>query len=69
MEVLVSEQFEDYDEMSVVMYWHTLEDFQAWRESDAFKVAHKQPPNGGESPTMENMVIIAEVASVLENKQ
>lgn len=68
VEVLVSTQFEDYDELSVVMYWDTLEDFRAWRDSDAFKEAHKRPAGGdGESPTIENLVVIAEVASTLEN--
>lgn len=68
VEVLVSTQFEDYDEMSVVMYWDTLEDFQAWRESDSFKEAHKRPAGGSEeSPTIDNIVVIAEVASTLEN--
>ncbi|MED3660707.1 heme oxygenase [Ureibacillus sp. FSL K6-8385] len=69
VEVLVSEQFEDYDEMSVVMYWDTLEDFKAWRDSETFREAHKRPGNGGgESPTIDNVVVIAEVASILENK-
>lgn len=68
VEVLVSTQFEDYDEMSVVMYWDTLEDFQVWRNSDAFKEAHKRPEGGqGESPTLDNLIVIAEVASTLEN--
>lgn len=67
VEVLVSTQFEEYDEMSVVMYWENLDGFHAWRNSDAFKQAHKRPEGAkDESPTMENQIIIAEVASVLE---
>lgn len=68
VEVLVSTQFEDYDEMSVVMYWDTLEDFEVWRESDAFKAAHDRPKGNDEnSPTIENLVVIAEVAASTEN--
>lgn len=63
VEVLVSEQFEDYDEMSVVTYWETLEDYEAWRNSEAFKEAHKRPKNPENSPTIDNVVVIAEVAS------
>lgn len=68
VEVLVSTQFEDYDELSVVMYWDTLEDFEVWRKSDAFKQAHKRPEGGDndESPTMENVIVIAEVAATLQ---
>ncbi|MER1986149.1 MAG: heme oxygenase [Solibacillus sp.] len=65
VEVLVSEQFEDHDEMSVVMYWETLEGFEAWRASDAFKESHKRP-EGGEpnpnSPMLGSQIIIAELA-------
>lgn len=64
VEVLISEQFEDHDEMSVIMYWETLEGFEAWRESDAFKQAHKRP-EGGESnpnsPMLGSQIVIAEV--------
>lgn len=62
--MLVSTQFEDYDEMSVVMYWATLEGFEAWRNSNAFKEAHKRP-EGGESPTLDNFIVVAEVAASL----
>lgn len=66
VEVLVSTQFEDYDEMSVVMYWDTLEDFEVWKESDAFKHAHNRPKESGDSPTIDNLVVIAEVAATTE---
>jgi heme oxygenase (staphylobilin-producing) len=66
VEVLVSTQFQDYDEMSVVMYWDTKEHFAVWRESDAFKESHKRPAGGhgeqGESPMLGSEIIIAEVA-------
>lgn len=68
VEVLVATQFEDYDEMSVVMYWDTKEHFAAWRESDAFKESHKRPEGGGhaeqgESPMLGSEIIIAEIAA------
>lgn len=66
VEVLVSTQFEEYDEMNVVMYWDSKEHFAAWRESDAFKEAHKRPEGGhgqqGESPLLGSEIIISEVA-------
>ncbi|AWE06851.1 heme oxygenase [Lysinibacillus sp. 2017] len=69
VEVLVSTQFEDYDEMNVVMYWDTKEHFAAWRESDAFKDAHKRPSGDhgaqGESPLLGSEIIISEVAAAI----
>lgn len=66
VEVLVSTQFEEYDEMNVVMYWETMEDFQEWRNSDAFKAAHKRPADGEpnpNSPIIGSEIIISEVVS------
>lgn len=68
VEVLVSTQFEDYDEMSVVMYWDTLENFEKWRESDVFKESHKRPnqeASDQDSPMLGSQIVIAEVASSL----
>lgn len=68
VEVLVSTQFEEYDEMSVVMYWDSKEQFAAWRESDAFKESHKRPEGShgeqaqAESPMLGSEIIIAEIA-------
>lgn len=66
VEVLVSTQFEEYDEMSVVMYWEKKENFEAWRESDAFKESHKRPASAhgekAESPMLGSQIVIAEVA-------
>ncbi|MEK4424666.1 heme oxygenase [Solibacillus sp. FSL K6-1523] len=68
VDVLVSTQFEEYDEMSVVMYWATKENFEAWRESDAFKESHKRPAAGAhgeqaESPMLGAQIVVAEVAA------
>lgn len=67
VEVLIATQFEEYDEMSVVMYWDSKEDFAVWRESDAFKESHKRPEGGpgaqGESPMLGSEIVIAEVAA------
>lgn len=69
VEVLVSTQFEEYDEMSVVMYWDSKESFAVWRESDAFKESHKRPSEGqagqGDSPMLGSQIIIAEVAGTI----
>lgn len=66
VEVNVSTQFDEYDEMSVVMFWETLEDFEVWRSSDAFKEAHKRPSKGEldpNSPILGSQIIIAEIVS------
>lgn len=61
----------EYDEMNVNMYWESMEGFQVWRNSDAFKSAHKRPEPGSaeaqnESPLLGSQIVIAKVASVLE---
>lgn len=69
IEINISTQFEDYDEMNVMMYWDTKEDFDAWHVSDHFKKSHKRDKEAVEadreqkqSPIIENQVIIAQVA-------
>lgn len=71
VEVLITKDLTDYDELKVNMYWENLESFEAWRNSDSFKNAHKRPEPGSEeakaeSPILGNEIIISEVASVLE---
>lgn len=71
VEVLVSQNQSESDELNVNMYWDTLEHFSVWRNSDAFKEAHNRPASGSsepqqESPIVSSEIIIAEVASVLE---
>lgn len=70
VEVAVAKNFEEYDEMSVHMYWDTLEHFHAWRESDAFKAAHSRPAQGESntegSPMLGSQIVIAEIVSTLE---
>ena len=77
-EVAVARDFEEYDEMSVNMFWESLEDFKVWRESDAFKAAHKRPePKEGEaapkhggpeagSPMLGSQIVISEIVSSTE---
>ena len=69
VEVLVA-SLDDCDEMSVNMHWDSLADFQVWRESDAFKAAHKRPEGGEaeDSPVISSQLVIAEVAAVLLNE-
>ncbi|RLQ93652.1 heme oxygenase [Falsibacillus albus] len=68
-EVLISHDNKEFDEMNVNMYWDNLEDFKTWRESDAFKNAHKQSLNGtgsNESPLLGSQIIISDVSSTTE---
>ena len=69
IEINISKQNEEYDEMNVMMYWDTLGDFEFWRESDHFKASHKRDREQVESdrekkqsPILSNEVIIAELA-------
>ena len=71
VEVLLTQNLTDYDELNVNMYWENIEAFTAWRNSDAFKAAHKRPEPGSEeaskeSPIIESEIITYEVASVKE---
>lgn len=71
VEVAVCKDFDDYDEMSVNMYWENLDGFKKWRESDAFKQAHNRPePKAGEtpkeSPLLGSQIVIAEILSSIE---
>lgn len=46
VEVLLTQNLSDYDELNVNTYWETLGDFEAWKNSDAFKAAHQRPASG-----------------------
>jgi heme oxygenase (staphylobilin-producing) len=70
-EVAIARDFEEYDEMSVNMFWENLEGFKAWRESDAFKAAHKRPEAKEgeapkESPMLGSEIVISEIVSSTE---
>lgn len=66
VEVSVSSQNDEQEELNVVMYWETLEDFNVWRASDSFKKAHSRDAKGnGESPIISNKIVISEIVSTL----
>ncbi len=69
VEVLLTQNLSDYDELNVNMYWETIDSFTAWRNSDAFKSAHQRPEPGSEeankeSPILGSEIITYEVAAV-----
>lgn len=69
VEVLLTQNLTEYDELNVNMYWETMDSFTTWRNSDAFKSAHKRPEPGSEevkkeSPILGSEIITYEVASV-----
>jgi heme oxygenase (staphylobilin-producing) len=71
VEVLIRKNVTEHDELNVNTYWENSEDFSAWKNSDAFKEAHKRPEPSSEetpkeSPILGSEIIIAEVAAVLE---
>ncbi|WP_440602977.1 heme oxygenase [Bacillus sp. GB_SG_008] len=71
VEVLLTQNLTEHDEISVNTYWEDKESFMNWRNSDAFKEAHKRPEPGSqeaqqESPVLGNQIIVAEVAGVME---
>ncbi|MED4599096.1 heme oxygenase [Paenibacillus validus] len=40
LEVLLTENTKEYDEVTVVTRWNSKEDFNAWTRSDAFRESH-----------------------------
>ncbi|MGR5962858.1 heme oxygenase [Bacillus paranthracis] len=40
LEVLLTQNTVDYDEVTISTRWNSKEDFQGWTKSPAFKVAH-----------------------------
>jgi len=67
-EVAITQNLTEHDEMSVSMYWETMGDFEAWKNSDLFKEAHNKSKRPEESPLIDSEIIIQEVASVIEAK-
>ncbi|TDM13006.1 heme oxygenase [Macrococcus bovicus] len=66
-EVLAVQGNPEHDELHVNTYWETLEDFEAWKTSDAFKKAHQRPSQSqGESPMLGSELVIYELKSQLE---
>ena len=66
VEVNVCIEPEDHDEMNVMMFWDTIEQFKAWRASDDFKNLHRREvTNSGSSPIVGNRVVISELAATL----
>ncbi len=67
VEVLITQNLPEHDELNVNMYWQQMDDFMQWKNSDAFKEAHKgSNASGEESPILGSEIVISEVASVLE---
>jgi heme oxygenase (staphylobilin-producing) len=69
VEVLLTQNLTEYDELNVNMYWVDKDSFTAWRSSDAFKSAHKRPEpdseeENKESPILGSEIITYEVAAV-----
>ncbi|GAF64427.1 heme oxygenase [Alkalihalobacillus trypoxylicola] len=42
LEVMMTQNKRDYDEVSVVTRWNSKDDFKNWTQSDAFKDSHKK---------------------------
>jgi heme oxygenase (staphylobilin-producing) len=66
VEVSTTKNLTEYDELNVSMYWETMDDFNAWKNSDIFKEAHKGTDNKQDSPVLESEIIISEIVSTLE---
>lgn len=64
VEVLVA-SLEDHDELNVNMYWDDLASFQVWRDSDAFKQAHRRPEgsDNSDSPVLGSTLLTLNVAA------
>jgi heme oxygenase (staphylobilin-producing) len=71
VEVTLTQNLTEYDELNVNMYWENLENFEAWKNSDVFKESHKRPEPGSkaasqESPLLGNELVISKVASTIK---
>lgn len=70
VEVLLTQNLTDYDELNVNTYWESEEDFNAWKNSVSFKAAHQRPQTGSseepqkESPILGSEIITYEIAGV-----
>lgn len=71
------QDIEEHDLLHVNMWWETLEDFEAWKTSDAFKQAHDRDDNSedeksekeqSESPMLGSELAIAKVETSLNPK-
>lgn len=68
VEVLITQKLTEYDELNVNMYWDNMEHFMKWKNSDAFKEAHKGSGTPeGDSPILGSQIVVSKVASVLES--
>lgn len=54
---LVEDDKKDTETMYVTTWWSSEEDFNNWKNSDAFKQAHQRPNNGKSSEQKESPVI------------
>lgn len=73
VEVAITQNLTEYDELNVNMYWETLENFEAWKMSDAFKQAHKRPEASNdsneskkESPMLGSELVITKIVGLVE---
>ena len=71
VEVTITQGLTEHDELNVNMYWENLDNFQAWKDSDVFKQAHKRPEDDStaakqESPLLGSELVISEVAATVE---
>src|SRR5699024_4759320 len=67
VEVLITKNLTEYDEMKVNKKWETMEDITNWKNSDAYKAAHERQSNEQEeSPVLDSEIIVSEVVSTLE---
>lgn len=66
VEVNVCTAPEEHDEMNVMMYWNTLENFEAWKNSDDFRNTHnREKSDNANSPIISNRIVVSEIVSVL----
>jgi len=63
-EVLITQNLSEYDELSINMYWENLDYFTAWKNSDAFKKAHKGTKE--DSPILGSERLTYKLVSTLE---
>lgn len=64
LEVLLTDDLPDYDEVTISTRWESREAFNAWTKSDAFKAAHSRDRGGQPEYILSNKITFYDVKIV-----
>ncbi len=64
LEVLLTENTKEYDEVTISTRWESKDAFKAWTKSDAFREAHSRDGGGRPDYILDNKISYYEVKIV-----